>query len=488
MSFLYSSGIEGLIAAGEPLTSSSITRATTFLLSHQLPNGGWGEDFTSCYNKAYAANGMERFGSQGSGVVCTSWALLGLMKAGCQDRNALARGVEFVMASQLPSGDWAQEGILGVFNRACGISYTSYRNVFPIWALGRYAHYQPEAGLQAKMEEEDTKEVVIGSGVSQQSGLDVKGLGAILLSVGFIVTLGKTLKGNAADDWPSPVGLIYGLLAVMVAQLGVVAYYIARRKELLGPMEMIQKGQPLAPHSLSLFSQIAKHLANPEGFVILASYLSITWMLNLMPASYYDMTGTVNWLHVLVQLLVMDLCQYLMHRIEHSASAWFYRLSHKPHHAFTSPRLTDAFDGSLLDTLVMILIPLYITARVVHCNVWSYMAFGASFSSLLCLLHTEFTNPWDAFFNRVGVSEYSFPKFLNPPLPHSDCIQHQSIHSFALLLFASVTSSDHHVHHRLFVWNYAHMFTYWDRLFGTYKSPSQVKGFSCYQQPQTVHT
>ena len=49
------------------------------------------------------------------------------------------------MSEQLPNGDWKQEGIAGVFNRACGISYTAYRNIFPIWALGRYArHYEPE--------------------------------------------------------------------------------------------------------------------------------------------------------------------------------------------------------------------------------------------------------------------------------------------------------------------------------------------------------
>jgi squalene cyclase len=41
---------------------------------------------------------------------------------------------------QLPSGDWSQEGITGVFNRSCGITYTAYRNVFPIWALSRYAN------------------------------------------------------------------------------------------------------------------------------------------------------------------------------------------------------------------------------------------------------------------------------------------------------------------------------------------------------------
>jgi hypothetical protein len=29
------------------------------------------------------------------------------------------------------------------------------------------------------------------------------------------------------------------------------------------------------------------------------------------------------------------------------------------------------------DTILMILIPLYITANVVHCNVWTYMTFGS---------------------------------------------------------------------------------------------------------------
>ena len=49
--------------------------------------------------------------------------------AKCYDIIAIRR--------QLPSGDWPQEGIAGVFNRACGITYTAYRNVFPLWALGR---------------------------------------------------------------------------------------------------------------------------------------------------------------------------------------------------------------------------------------------------------------------------------------------------------------------------------------------------------------
>ena len=80
---------------------------------------------------------MDSYGDDGSGVVNTAWALLALSAAKCEDVDAVKRGVKYLISRQLPSGDWPQEGIAGVFNRACGITYTAYRNVFPIWALGR---------------------------------------------------------------------------------------------------------------------------------------------------------------------------------------------------------------------------------------------------------------------------------------------------------------------------------------------------------------
>ncbi|GKY94922.1 hypothetical protein MPSEU_000457100 [Mayamaea pseudoterrestris] len=130
-------GVEGLIKAGEPRSSKCIQNACKFLLRHQRPNGGWGEDFSSCYNKDYAINGMEDYGNEGSGVVNTAWALLALSIARYDNVEAVKRGIDYLVKRQLPSGDWPQEGIAGVFNRACGISYTAYRNVFPIWAIGR---------------------------------------------------------------------------------------------------------------------------------------------------------------------------------------------------------------------------------------------------------------------------------------------------------------------------------------------------------------
>lgn len=133
-------GVEGLVKCGEPLDSPSITKACEFLLRQQRPNGGWGEDFTSCYDKDYAQEGMKAYGDDGSGVVNTAWALLALSMARWPDVDPIRRGVAYLMRRQLPSGDWPQEGIAGVFNRSVGITYTAYRNVFPIWAMGRCRH------------------------------------------------------------------------------------------------------------------------------------------------------------------------------------------------------------------------------------------------------------------------------------------------------------------------------------------------------------
>lgn len=140
--FIYGTwfGIEGLVAAGEPTSSKPIQNAIQFLLSKQNSNGGWGESYVACVDKAYPDEGTGAYGDEKSGVVQTAWALLALLVGDCTNRKAIDRGIQYLREKQLPSGDWSQEGITGVFNRSCGITYTAYRNVFPIWALTRYAN------------------------------------------------------------------------------------------------------------------------------------------------------------------------------------------------------------------------------------------------------------------------------------------------------------------------------------------------------------
>ncbi len=110
---------------------SAIDKGCEFLVSRQNPDGGWGERFDSCLKKQYIA-------SEKSQVVNTAWALLSLMAAGYTNRKVIDKGIEFLMSRQQSNGDFPQENISGVFNHSCGISYTAYRNVFPIWTLSRY--------------------------------------------------------------------------------------------------------------------------------------------------------------------------------------------------------------------------------------------------------------------------------------------------------------------------------------------------------------
>merc|ERR1712046_148181 len=133
----------------------------------------------------------------------------------------------------------------------------------------------------------------------------------------------------------------------------------------------------------------------------------------------YEFEGGIQWHYVGLQLLLTDATQFAMHCIEHQFAS-FYKKSHKPHHRFINPRLFDAFNGSPEDTCFMILIPLAFTAQMVHCNLWSYIAFGSLYANWLTLIHSEVQHPWDQLFQWLGFG----------------------------------TPGDHHVHHKYFVKNF----------------------------------
>ena len=95
----------------------------------------------------------------------------------------------------------------------------------------------------------------------------------------------------------------------------------------------------------------------------------------------------------------------------------------------------NAFDGSIGDTVCMIIVPLYVTSQIFHVNVWTYMTFGTIYANWLTLIHSEYVHPWDSYFDAIGFG----------------------------------TAENHHVHHKTFKYNYGHLFMYWDYIFGTYK-------------------
>lgn len=120
----------------ENSATTEVKKACQFLVSRQMEDGGWGENFESCEERRYIQ-------SDKSQIVNTAWALLGLMAVRYPDQPLLARGVQVLLDRQKDDGDWPQENINGVFNKSCAIGYTSFKNIFPIWALARYARLYP---------------------------------------------------------------------------------------------------------------------------------------------------------------------------------------------------------------------------------------------------------------------------------------------------------------------------------------------------------
>lgn len=215
----------------------------------------------------------------------------------------------------------------------------------------------------------------------------------------------------------SYLGLFLGLSSVFVGQISTLVYY------------NMYNEKPVNENQLKL---VLSHFSQIEGFLVLGGYLSIYWLSGAMPSTYYLYDGGIHWNHVMYQLLIQDFLQYGMHRIEH-AIPWLYKRSHIYHHKHINPTIYDAFDGSIIDTTCMILIPLWLTSRIIRTNVWSYMVFGTIYANMLTLIHSEFEHPWEMYFRTAGIG----------------------------------TQHDHRIHHQKFKHNYGHLFMYWDRIFDT---------------------
>jgi squalene-hopene/tetraprenyl-beta-curcumene cyclase len=125
------------IAADDPM----VRRAVAWLLARQRGDGGWGEDGRSYWPGAPRGEGKESTASQ------TAWALLALMAAGEGDHPAVARGVDYLLATQQPHGLWDEEWYTAVgFPRVFYLRYHGYRAYFPLWALARYRNWCQSKG------------------------------------------------------------------------------------------------------------------------------------------------------------------------------------------------------------------------------------------------------------------------------------------------------------------------------------------------------
>jgi squalene-hopene/tetraprenyl-beta-curcumene cyclase len=61
------------------------------------------------------------------------------MAAGEVEHPAVARGVEYLLATQAPDGLWDEHRYTATgFPRVFYLRYHGYRKFFPLWALARY--------------------------------------------------------------------------------------------------------------------------------------------------------------------------------------------------------------------------------------------------------------------------------------------------------------------------------------------------------------
>ncbi|MBW1808365.1 MAG: terpene cyclase/mutase family protein, partial [Deltaproteobacteria bacterium] len=91
-------GVWGLLDGGMTPDSVEIRRAAGFLIQHQNPDGGWGEDPQSCIEGRYIRSSTSR-------VVNTAWAVLALVLSGLADTAVVRRAVRYLHERQLENGD-----------------------------------------------------------------------------------------------------------------------------------------------------------------------------------------------------------------------------------------------------------------------------------------------------------------------------------------------------------------------------------------------
>ncbi|KIG12211.1 Squalene--hopene cyclase [Enhygromyxa salina] len=127
--------VAGLLAAGLDGEHVAVRRAVRHLISAQRDDGGWGER----YEGVLESRERPLDADQPSRIVQTAWALLTLQQAAPErGREAIERGLRFLLDQQQPDGTWPHDAAVGVFFNTAVLDYRLYKLVFPTWALSRW--------------------------------------------------------------------------------------------------------------------------------------------------------------------------------------------------------------------------------------------------------------------------------------------------------------------------------------------------------------
>jgi squalene-hopene/tetraprenyl-beta-curcumene cyclase len=129
--------LTALHAVNMDMQDPKIRLAVQWLKEGQHPDGGWGENNDSYFDRSQY--------HQPSTSYQTAWALLGLMAAGEVNSIAVSRGIQFLLQTQGNDGLWHEPWYTAPgFPRVFYLRYHGYRKYFPFWALARYQRLRSE--------------------------------------------------------------------------------------------------------------------------------------------------------------------------------------------------------------------------------------------------------------------------------------------------------------------------------------------------------
>jgi squalene-hopene/tetraprenyl-beta-curcumene cyclase len=131
--------VQGLWRVGFDMADPIVCRAVAWLQKVQQQDGGWGETCRSYDDPSLAGKGTPT-ASQ------TAWAILGQLAAGAGHSKSVRAGIDYLLATQKPDGNWQEDHFTGTgFPKVFYLKYHLYSLYFPLMALARYAQAQ---GLQ----------------------------------------------------------------------------------------------------------------------------------------------------------------------------------------------------------------------------------------------------------------------------------------------------------------------------------------------------
>lgn len=123
----------GLSRAGSDAFASEIGEAAAWVRSVQNDDGGWGETQASYDDPASKGRGP-------SNASQTAWALMTLFASGDFGSESVARGVDYLTATQRSDGSWCDATWTGTgFPRVFYLRYHLYDDTFPLLALATFA-------------------------------------------------------------------------------------------------------------------------------------------------------------------------------------------------------------------------------------------------------------------------------------------------------------------------------------------------------------